>query len=83
MVRRMDWQGDVLIWCRKCSGYARQKMGPQLMNRCKSKKVCTEEHGKMLKTKFRFLEDCRIPATEARNWKIQGHKRRITREEYR
>ena len=27
MVRRMDRQGEVLIWCRKCSGYARQKNG--------------------------------------------------------
>ena len=30
MVRRMDWQGDVLIWCRKCSGYARRRMGHKL-----------------------------------------------------
>ena len=28
LVRRMDRQGEVLIWCRKCSGYARQRMGP-------------------------------------------------------
>ena len=27
LVRRMDRQGEVLIWCRKCSGYARQRMG--------------------------------------------------------
>ena len=26
MVRKVDRQGDVLIWCRKCSGYARQRM---------------------------------------------------------
>ena len=29
-VRRMDRQEEVLIWCRKCSGYARQRMGPKL-----------------------------------------------------
>ena len=28
MVRRMDRQGEVLIWCRKCSAYARQRMDP-------------------------------------------------------
>ena len=26
MLRKVDRQGDVLIWCRKCSGYARQRM---------------------------------------------------------
>ena len=30
--RRVDRQGKVLIWCRKCSGCARQRMGPKLMN---------------------------------------------------
>ena len=29
MVRRMDRQGEALMWCRKCSGYARQRMGPE------------------------------------------------------
>ena len=29
LVRRMDRQGEVLIWCRKCSGYARQRMGTE------------------------------------------------------
>ena len=24
--RGMDTQGEVLVWCRKCSGYARQRM---------------------------------------------------------
>ena len=35
MMRRMDRHGDVLIWCRKCSGYARQRMEAKLMNCCK------------------------------------------------
>ena len=32
LVRRTDRQGKVLIWCRKCSGYARQGMGLKLIN---------------------------------------------------
>ena len=34
LVRRMDRQGEVLIWYRKSSGYARQRMGPKVMNCC-------------------------------------------------
>ena len=32
LVRRMDRQGVVLVWCTKCSGYARQRMESKLMN---------------------------------------------------
>ena len=49
MVRRMDRQGEVLIWCRKCSGYARQRMGPKLMNCCKPDQMGTQGYGNMLK----------------------------------
>ena len=45
MVRKVDRQGDVLIWCRKSSGYARQRMGPKLMNYCKSEKIGAKECG--------------------------------------
>ena len=38
LVRRMDRQGQVLIWCRKFSGYARQRMGPKLLNCCRPAK---------------------------------------------
>ena len=31
---------------------------------------------------FRFFEDGRVPAKEARHWKIEGLTRRITRKEY-
>ena len=39
--RRMDTQGEVLVWCRKCSGYARQRMGSKLMNGCKPEQMGT------------------------------------------
>ena len=60
---------------RQGSGYARQRVGPQLMNCCTPKQVGTREHGKMLK-RIQILEDGRVPATEAKNWKIEGQKRR-------
>ena len=82
MTRRTDRQGEVLIWCRKCSGHVRQRMGLELMNCCKPEQVGTTEYGKMLK-RIQVLEDGRIPAKEVRNWKIEGQKRRITWKEYR
>ena len=51
------------------------------MNCCKPEQVGTNEYGKMLK-RIQVLEDSRIPAREARNWKIEGQKRRITRKGY-
>ena len=47
LVRRVDRHGGVLIWWRKCSGHARQRMGPTLMNCCKPEQVGTKERGKM------------------------------------
>ena len=81
LVRRMDRQGEVLIWCRTCSGYARQRVGPQLRNCRKREQMGTKEYGKMLK-RTQVLEDGRVPAKEARSWRIEGQKRRITRKEY-
>ena len=56
-------------------------MGPKLMICCKPEQVGTKEHGKMLK-RIQVLEDGRVPAKEARDWKIVGQKKRITRKEY-
>ena len=53
----------------------------KLMNCCKPEQMGTNEYGKMLK-RIQVLEDGRVPAKEARNWRIEGQKRRITREEY-
>ena len=74
LVRRLDRQGEDLIWCRKCSGCARQRMGPTLMNCCKPEKVDTKEYGKMSK-RIQVLKDGRVPAKEARNLKIEGQKK--------
>ena len=52
MVRRVDRYEEDLIWCRKCSVYARQSLVSKLMNQCKLEKMETEEFGKMLKRMF-------------------------------
>ena len=39
----VERQGKVLIWCRKCSGYERQRMVPMLLNCCKPEQVGTKE----------------------------------------
>ena len=82
LVRSVGRQRDFLVWCRTCSGHARQRMGPKLMDSCKPVLVGTEEHGKMLK-RILILEDGRVLAEEAKNWKIEGQKRRITGKESR
>ena len=43
LVRRVDKQGEILIWCRKCSGYATQSVGPKLMNCCKPELMGTKK----------------------------------------
>ena len=40
-----------------------------LMNSCKPEQVGTKEYGKMHK-RIQILEDGRVPAKEARNWKM-------------
>ena len=52
-----------------------------MMNCCKLEPIGTQGCGKMLKS-IQVLEDGRVPAKEARYWRIEGQKRRITRKEY-
>ena len=66
----MDRQGEILMWCRKCSGYAGQRIGQKLRNCCKPEQVGTEEHGQMLK-RIQVLEDGRVPEKETKNWKLK------------
>ena len=46
MVRRVDRNGEALLWCSKCSVYARQRLGRKWMNRCKPENMDTTDDGK-------------------------------------
>ena len=57
-------------------------MVPKMMNcAASSEKMGTKEFCKMFK-KNQTLEDGGVPAKEAKNWRIEGQKKRITRKEY-
>ena len=56
-------------------------MGPKLINWCKLEQMGTKEHGKLIK-RIQTPEDGRVPAKEAKDWRIEGQKKRITRKEY-
>ena len=49
-------------------------MGPKLMNYCQPEQMGTKEYGKMLR-RIQVLEDGRVPAKEARSWRIEGQKK--------
>ena len=70
----MNRQGGVLVWCRECSGYARQKNEPKGMNCRRPEQMGTKEYGKMLK-RIQTFEDGRVLAKEAKNWRIEGQMR--------
>ena len=65
MVRRVDPHGEALLWCRKCSGYARCRLWPMLMNRCRPSKKDTKEHGQM-SCRLLKQEQGQVPDTNAR-----------------
>ena len=53
-------------------------MGPKLTNCCRPEKMDTKEFGKMMK-RIQILEEGGVPAKEAKNWRIEGEKKRMTR----
>ena len=71
---RIHRKGETRVWCRKCSGYATQRMGPKLMNCCRPEQVGTKEHGKMLKL-VQVLEDGRILQRRQQIEKLKDKKR--------
>ena len=58
------------------------KNGPKLVNCCRPEQMGTKEFGKMMK-RIQTLEEGRVSAKEAKNWRIDGEKKRITRKEKR
>ena len=57
-------------------------MGPKLINCCMREPMGTKEFGNMV-TRIQTLEEGRVPAKEAKNWRIEGEKKIITSKEYR
>ena len=51
-------------------------MGPKQMNCCRPEQMGTKEFGKM-RERLQTLEEGRVPAKEAKNWRIEGNKKRI------
>ena len=42
-MRRVDPNGETLVWCRKWSGCARCRLEPKLMNRCRPERKQLED----------------------------------------
>ena len=77
MVRRKGSIGEALVWCRECSGYARCRWGPKLMNRCKP-----ENTRKMkVMTRNLKLEEGEIPDRSAKGWKVKEAKKKSHQKE--
>ena len=55
-------------------------MGPKPVNCCRPEQMGTKESSNIMK-RIQTLEG-RVPAKEAQNWRIDGEKKRVTREEY-
>ena len=51
-------------------------MGPKMRNCCKPVQVGTKQHGKMLR-RIQTLGDGRVPAKEARIWKLEREEGRL------
>ena len=73
LVRSVDPNCEALVWCRKCSGYARCRLGPGLMNRCRPEKIDTKQYGNMLK-RILIPEERRVSDRNARGWTVEGEK---------
>ena len=54
---------------------------PKLTNCCRPEQMDTKEFDEMMK-RLQILEEGRVPAKEAKNWRIEGQKRGITRKDY-
>ena len=81
LVRRTDGHGEGLIWSR-CFGIREAKNGTETDELLHTRTdVHQRIYGKMLRI-IQTLEDGSVPAKEAKNWRIEGQKKRVTGKEY-
>ena len=73
MVRRVDPNGEALVWCRNCLCYARCRLGPKLMNRCRPEK----KHGRARENVEKNPQSTkkRCAGHKSRTWKVEGERR--------
>ena len=78
LMRVVAANGETLIWCRKCSGNSRCRLGHKLSNGIEDcqRALANEEHD-------RSAGEGRIPARRDKRWKIEGEKKQTTRKEHR
>ena len=74
-VRRVDRNGEALIWCRKCSFWL-------CATQTRTKAVQSMQAEEVVHERILILEQERVPAKSARGWKIAGQTRRVTKKEY-
>ena len=53
-------------------------MEPKLVTRCRPEQMGAKEFGKMWKI-IQTLEEGRVPAKEAKHWRVEGEKKIIAR----
>ena len=70
MVRMVDPNGEAFVWCRKCSGYVRCRLGWKLMNRCGPEKKDTKEPGDNVEKN----SQARKKESYAKGWKVEGDR---------
>ena len=81
MVTGVDPNGETFVWCRKCSGYARCRLGPTLIEPLQARK---EEHKSwdMLNRILFAWEMGGVPDRDVRVMVVEGEKRRVTRKDF-
>ena len=81
LVRRVDRQGEVSIWCRKCSGHARQRMGPLLMNGLQARASWHKIARQNVKNECRASKTAGSLPKGQKTGRLKDKKGRITRKE--
>ena len=78
VVRRVDPDGEALVWCRKRTCHARCRLGPKLMGRCRPEKKDTKEDWdnveKNLQTWRRRCAGQKRERIESRGRKKKSHR---------
>ena len=82
-VRKLDRQGDLLIWCRKMHGLCEAKDGTQVDELLQAGESGHKRIRQDAKNESRFLKMAGSLPRRQETGRLKGQKRKITRKEYR